>query len=100
MNNVLGGINTPKVPPATIDPPTKDLLYFCANISFDAIVPIVAVFAKLDPEAAAKSADDPMVAIAKPPLVLLNHNLNDLYNSPLIPLDDSISPIRTNIGIV
>src|SRR5690554_221270 len=100
IKRVLGGINGPKVPPATIEPPMSDLLYPERSISFEAMTPIVAVFAKLDPDAAANKAEEPTVAIPSPPLNRLSQVRNVANNSVLIPLTYNNSPISTNIGIV
>src|SRR5699024_10954177 len=65
--SVLGGINIPRPPPATIEPDTSFWSYLVSSISFDATTPIVPVVARLDPDEAAKNAEATTDETARPP---------------------------------
>ena len=58
IKSTLGGIRTPRAPPAAIHPVVSFLSYLYLNISGIASFPIVAVVAVLAPEIAAKIAQD------------------------------------------
>ena len=67
MNIVLGGISMPRVPPAATQPVANSMSYPRFLISGNAITPMVAAEAKLEPVQAAKAVQAKLVAKAIPP---------------------------------
>ena len=70
---MLGGIKTPKVPPAAIHPVASLAEYPLFLISGIPIVPIAAHVAGLDPLRAAKIEQAPILETTRPPGNLHSH---------------------------
>ena len=95
---ILGGIKIPNVPPAAKDPITIRSEYpRCRNDGSDTRL-IVAEVATLDPEQAAKMAQDTMLVWIRPPGRKNIHLDMTRYIFSPIPLRFINSPIRTNRG--
>ena len=95
---MLGGIKIPKVPPAANDPITIRSEYpRCRNDGRDTRL-IVADVATLDPEQAAKIAQETMLVWIRPPGRKNIHLDITRYIFSPIPLRFINSPIKTNRG--
>jgi hypothetical protein len=97
---MLGGISIPKVPPAAIQPVARALSYLYLLISGKATLENIAAGASELPQAAAKLAQAPTVAIARPPGRCPTHLLAESYRLVVILARKIISPISINIGIM
>lgn len=73
MNNTLGGINDPSVPPMATEPEASDLEYPKRNISGIAMRPMAAAQATDDPVIAENPPHPITEAIATPPGNLASH---------------------------
>ena len=74
MNNTLGGINEPSVPPMATEPDASDLEYPKRSISGIAMRPMAAAQATDEPVIAANPPHPITEAIATPPGSLVSHN--------------------------
>ena len=72
MRITLGGMRIPMLPPAAILPVARAGSYLKRFISGRATAPMVATVAVLEPHMAAKPAQAPMVAMARPPRICPN----------------------------
>ena len=77
---MLGGINTPRVPPAAIHPVANLAEYPLFLISGIPIVPIAAQVAGLDPLKAANIEQAPILDTTNPPGNLQSHLSKPVYN--------------------
>ena len=68
-NGILGGIITPRVPPAAMQPLANFCEYLYFIISGKDTFPITTAQAVLEPLVAANSPQPPMVASASPPRI-------------------------------
>ena len=96
---MLGGIKTPRVPPAAIHPVANLAEYPHFLISGIPIVPIAAHVAGLDPLRAAKIEQAPIFETTRPPGNLQSHLSKPVYKSFPAGEFATAIPIKINIGI-